>query len=96
MMRSGSRGPAGRGPRRPRRDRDQGLRKKRTCRFTEAGTIYIDYKDEKMLQRFVTEQGKVIPRRITGTSARYQRQLVLAIKRARHLALLPFVSDTIR
>jgi len=44
----------------------------------------------------VTEQGKVIPRRITGTSARYQRQLVLAIKRARHLALLPFVSDTIR
>jgi small subunit ribosomal protein S18 len=87
--------PGTRGPRR--RDRDgANLRKKRTCRFTEAGTIYIDYKDEKMLQRFVTEQGKVIPRRITGTSARYQRQLVLAIKRARHLALLPFVSDTIR
>jgi small subunit ribosomal protein S18 len=71
-------------------------RKKRTCRFTAAGTIYIDYKDEKLLQRFVTEQGKIIPRRITGTSARYQRQLVLAIKRARHLALLPFVSDTVR
>jgi small subunit ribosomal protein S18 len=95
-MRSGPRG-GSRGPRRPRRDRDGGnLRKKRTCRFTESGTIYIDYKDEKMLQRYVTEQGKVIPRRITGTTARYQRQLVLAIKRARHLALLPFVSDSIR
>lgn len=83
--------------RKSRRDRDSQMpRKKRVCRFTEAGTIYIDYKDEKMLQRYVTEQGKIIPRRITGTSAKYQRQLVLAIKRARHLALLPFVSDTIR
>jgi small subunit ribosomal protein S18 len=83
--------------RKSRRDRDSQMpRKKRTCRFTAAGTIYIDYKDEKLLQRFVTEQGKIIPRRITGTSARYQRQLVLAIKRARHLALLPFVSDTVR
>jgi len=83
--------------RKSRRERESQMpRKKRTCRFTAAGTIYIDYKDEKLLQRFVTEQGKIIPRRITGTSARYQRQLVLAIKRARHLALLPFVSDTIR
>jgi small subunit ribosomal protein S18 len=83
--------------RKSRRERDSQMpRKKRTCRFTAAGTIYIDYKDEKLLQRFVTEQGKIIPRRITGTSARYQRQLVLAIKRARHLALLPFVSDTVR
>jgi small subunit ribosomal protein S18 len=83
--------------RKTRRDRESQMpRKKRTCRFTAAGTIYIDYKDEKLLQRFVTEQGKIIPRRITGTSARYQRQLVLAIKRARHLALLPFVSDTVR
>ncbi|HEX9655461.1 MAG TPA: 30S ribosomal protein S18 [Bacteroidota bacterium] len=87
-----------RGTRRPRRDRDNqgGPRKKRTCRFTAEKVIYIDYKDEKMLQRFTTEQGKIIPRRITGTSAKYQRQLVTAIKRARHLALLPFVSDSIR
>ncbi len=86
-----------RGTRRTRRDRDnQGPRKKRTCRFTAENVIYIDYKDEKMLQRFTTEQGKLIPRRITGTSAKYQRQLVTAIKRARHLALLPFVSDSIR
>lgn len=80
-----------------RRDREGQLaRKKRNCRFTESGTIYIDYKDEKVLQKFVSEQGKIIPRRITGTSARFQRQLMLAIKRARHLALLPFVSDSIR
>jgi small subunit ribosomal protein S18 len=87
------------GPRqkRTRREREgQIARKKRKCRFTESGTIYIDYKDEKVLQKFINEQGKIIPRRITGTSARFQRQLTLAIKRARHLALLPYVSDTIR
>lgn len=72
------------------------LRKKRNCRFCENKEIYIDYKDEKKLHRFVTEQGKIIPKRITGTCAKHQRQLVQAIKRARHLALLPFVSDTIR
>lgn len=84
-------------PRRPRRDKDsQAMRKKRTCRFCDSKDIYIDYKDEKRLQRFVTEQGKIIPKRITGTCAKHQRQLVKAIKRARHLALLPFVSDTIR
>jgi small subunit ribosomal protein S18 len=58
--------------------------------------VYIDYRDEKRLQRFVTEQGKIIPKRITGTCAKHQRQLTSAIKRARHLALLPFVSETIR
>ena len=64
-------------PRRPRRDRDnQTPRKKRTCRFCDAKEIYIDYKDEKRLQRFVTEQGKIIPKRITGTCAKHQRQLV--------------------
>lgn len=71
-------------------------KKKRVCRFTEAGTIWIDYKDEKLLRKFITEQGKIIPKRITGTSAKYQRQLVTAIKRARHLALLPYVSDAIK
>lgn len=72
------------------------VRKKRNCRFCENKESYIDYKDEKKLHRFVTEQGKIIPKRITGTCAKHQRQLVQAIKRARHLALLPFVSDTIR
>jgi len=85
------------GQRRSRREREGQLsRKKRTCRFTEAGTIYIDYKDEKLLQKFISEQGKIIPRRITGTSARFQRQLMTALKRARHLALIPYVSDSIR
>jgi len=68
-------------------------KKKRICRFCENKIEYIDYKDEKLLQRFTTEQGKIIPRRISGTCAQHQRQLVKAIKRARHLALLPFVAD---
>lgn len=83
--------------RRPRRERDSQMpRKKRICRFCAAKEDYIDYKDEKKLQRFITEQGKIIPKRITGSCAKHQRQLVHAIKRARHLALLPFVSDAIR
>lgn len=72
------------------------LKKKRICRFCATKDIYIDYKDEKRLQRTINEQGKIIPKRITGTCAKHQRQLVVAIKRARHLALLPFVSDAIR
>ena len=75
---------------------EQQIKKRRSCRFCETKEIYIDYKDEKRLIRFISEQGKVIPKRITGTCAKHQRQLVHAIKRARHLALLPFVSDTIR
>ena len=69
---------------------------KKVCRFTQNKVKYIDYKDVKLLQRYVTEQGKIIPKRITGTSSKYQRQLSLAIKRARHMALLPYVSDTVR
>ncbi|MCR4416168.1 MAG: 30S ribosomal protein S18 [Ignavibacteria bacterium] len=72
------------------------LQKKRTCRFCEAKEEYIDYKDDRKLAKFITEQGKIIPRRITGTCAKHQRQLTTAIKRARHLALLPFVSDVIK
>jgi small subunit ribosomal protein S18 len=72
------------------------IKAKKVCRFTEMGIKYIDYKDVKLLQKFITEQGKIIPKRITGTSAKYQRQLSVAIKRARHLALLPFVSDTVK
>lgn len=72
------------------------IKTKKICRFTQANIKYIDYKNVKMLQKFVTEQGKIIPKRITGTSSKYQRQLAVAIKRARHMALMPYVSDTIR
>ncbi len=75
--------------------RNQQQRKKRTCRFCDAKEDYIDYKNEKRLSRTVSEQGRIIPRRITGTCARHQRQLTAAVKRARHLALLPFVNDAV-
>jgi small subunit ribosomal protein S18 len=57
---------------------------------------YIDYKDTELLLRYINEQGKILPRRITNITAKQQRQLTRAIKRARHLALIPFVSDTVR
>ena len=72
------------------------IRTKKVCRFTKNNIKYIDYKDVKLLQRYTSEQGKIIPKRITGTKAKYQRQLTLAIKRARHMALLPYVSDSAR
>jgi small subunit ribosomal protein S18 len=72
------------------------IRNKKICRFTQNDVKYIDYKDVKLLQRYVNEQGRIIPKRITGTRAKYQRELSAAIKRARHMALLPFVSDTVR
>ncbi len=72
------------------------IKTKKVCRFTQNHVKYIDYKDVKLLQRYTTEQGKIIPKRITGTSSRYQRQLALAIKRARHMALLPYVADTVK
>ena len=72
------------------------VRRKKTCWFTENKVQYIDSKDEKVLRRFISERGKIIPRRISGTSAKYQRMLVEAIKRARHMAILPFVADTLR
>lgn len=68
-------------------------RKKRMCRFCENGVKYVDYKDPKVLLKFTSDVGKIIPRRTSGTCAKHQRQLVKAIKRARHLALIPFVSD---
>lgn len=69
------------------------LKKKRICRFCEESIDYIDFKDEKRLLRFTTEQGKIIPRRTSGTCAKHQRQLVRAIKIARELALIPYISD---
>ena len=72
------------------------VRRKKTCWFTENKVQYIDYKDEEVLRRFISERGKIIPRRISGTSAKYQRMLNEAIKRARQMAILPFVSDSLR
>jgi len=69
---------------------------KKYCRFKKSGIKYIDYKDPDFLLKFVNEQGKILPRRITGTSLKYQRRLSTAIKRARHLALLPFVTDELK
>lgn len=66
------------------------------CRFCENRIFFIDYKDDRLLHRFITEEGKIIPRRISGTCAQHQRQLVKAIKRARHMAIVAFVIDTIR
>jgi len=67
--------------------------RKRMCRFCEQGEVYIDYKDDKRLYRFISEQGRIIPRRISGTCAHHQRQLEAAVKRARYLALLPYVLE---
>jgi len=66
------------------------FRRKKFCRFTAEDVVEIDYKDLNTLRQYVTETGKIVPSRITGTKARYQRQLSTAIKRARFLALLPF------
>jgi len=72
------------------------MKKRKICRFKEEGIVYIDYKDVKLLTRYTREQGKIIPRRTSGTSAKFQHQLTSAIKRARHLALIPFVAETSR
>jgi len=66
------------------------FRRKKFCRFTADGVTEIDYKDLNTLKSYVTESGKIVPSRITGTKAKYQRQLSTAIKRARYLALLPY------
>lgn len=68
-------------------------KKRKQCPFTAAGIKYIDYKDINTLSQFITERGKIIPRRITGVSFHHQKQLSTAIKRARHMALLPFVGE---
>ena len=70
--------------------------KKKYCRFKRSGIKYIDYKDPKFLIKFVNEQGKILPRRLTGTSLKYQRKVSVAIKRARHLAIMPYVGDLLK
>ncbi|HON52865.1 MAG TPA: 30S ribosomal protein S18 [Bacteroidales bacterium] len=72
------------------------VKKKKYCRFRKLGIKYIDYKDPEFLKKFLNEQGKILPRRITGTSIKYQKKVAVAVKRARHLALLPYVTDLLK
>ena len=69
---------------------------KKYCRFKKNGIQYIDYKDENFLMKFVNDQGKVLPRRLTGTSLKFQRKVSQAVKRARHIGLLPYVADSLK
>jgi small subunit ribosomal protein S18 len=70
-----------------------GRKVKKYCRFKKAGIKYVDYKDPEFLARFVNEQGKILPRRLTGNSLKFQRKVSQAIKKARQLALMPYVTD---
>jgi small subunit ribosomal protein S18 len=72
------------------------IKKKKYCRFKKNGIKYVDYKDPEFLKKFLNEQGRILPRRITGTSLKYQRKVGQAIKRARQIALLPFVTDMLK
>jgi small subunit ribosomal protein S18 len=72
------------------------VKKKKYCRFKKTGIKYVDYKDPEFLKKFLNEQGKILPRRLTGTSLKFQRKVSQAVKRARHLALLPFVTDMLK
>lgn len=70
--------------------------RKKKCRFRMYGIKYIDFKESGFLMRFLNPQGKILPRRITGNSKKYQARVAQAVKRARHLALLPFVTDNLK
>ena len=72
------------------------VKKKKYCRFRKARIKFIDYKDPEFLKKFLNERGKILPRRITGTSVKFQRKVATAVKRARHLALLPYVTDLMK
>ncbi len=73
--------------------RKQRVGYKKVCYFTKNKITYIDYKDVELLKKFISPNGKITPRRVTGTSAKYQRMLATAIKRARQMALLPYIAD---
>jgi small subunit ribosomal protein S18 len=73
--------------------RKQRMGRRKVCYFTKNNIKYIDYKDVELLKKFISANGKITPRRVTGTSAKYQRMLAVAIKRARQMALLPYVQD---
>ena len=72
------------------------FKKKKYCRLKKNKIKYVDYKDPEFLKKFLNEQGKILPRRVTGTSLKYQRKVSTAIKRARHLSLLPYVADLLK
>ena len=72
------------------------IKKKKYCRFRKNRIKYIDYKDPEFLKKFLNEQGKILPRRLTGTSLKYQRKVAVAIKRSLHLAMLPYVTDMLK
>jgi len=71
-------------------------RQKKYCRFKKMGIKYIDYKDAEFLKKFVNEQGKMLPRRITGNSLKFQRKVAQAVKKARQMALMPYVTDLLK
>mgnify|MGYP002652247320 CR=1 FL=1 len=71
-------------------------KKKKYCHFKKLGIKYIDYKDADFLLKFVNEQGKLLPRRLTGTSLKFQRKVSQAVKRARHIALMPYLADGLK
>ncbi len=70
--------------------------KKKFCRFKKYGIRYVDYKDTEFLKKFVNEQGKLLPRRLTGNSIKYQRKVSEAVKKARQMALMPYVTDLLK
>ncbi len=71
-------------------------RPKKYCRFKKMGIIYIDYKDGEFLKKFINDQGKLLPRRITGNSLKFQRKVSTAVKKARQMAILPFIGDLLK
>ena len=72
------------------------VKKKKYCRFKKNGIKYIDYKDPEFLKKFLNEQGKLLPRRITGNSLKFQRKVSTAVKKARQMAILPYVTDLMK
>ena len=68
-------------------------KRKKRCYFTDNKVTYIDFKDVELLKRFISDRGKILPKRVTGTKSRYQAELAVAIKRARHMSLLPFIKE---
>ena len=73
---------------------DRSSKQKKICRFKKSGIKYIDYKDPSFLKQFINDQGKILPRRITGTSLKYQKKVAQAIKRSRYLGLLPYSTES--
>jgi small subunit ribosomal protein S18 len=72
------------------------IKKDKYCRFKKSGIKYVDYKNPDFLIKFINEQGKILPRRVTGTSQKFQKKVNKAVKRARHLAILPYVADLMK